>query len=323
MGIKKGAWVGLMLGNVPDFVILTLALSKLDAAIVPIDPDDRRPRARAHSRAGAAARAGHPPAWQRGSISANGTSAPVPPSPCPARASAADRAAGPAGAAAAADAAEVRRRLQGTLLTCSVYKRNPPDHGVEPDRGAVHRRLARRSQGRPAHRQEHRGRGRARRSPRSAMNDKTNVSSRCRCSTPTAGTSASCRRCSYGATMFLEEELSATPHRQAPPRARRRRPARHAVAVRRAGRSCRRPSRSSSTEPRFLAAGSRLDQTRRRRLPREVRRAHPQLLPHHRDRRDRARGHRQVSRDGRQADRGVEVRITAADGTSRRRRRQA
>src|SRR5262249_1037277 len=38
MGIKKGAWVGLMLGNVPDFVILALALSRLDATIVPIDP---------------------------------------------------------------------------------------------------------------------------------------------------------------------------------------------------------------------------------------------------------------------------------------------
>ena len=32
----------------------------------------------------------------------------------------------------ATDAAEVRRRLQGTLLTCSVYRRSPPDHGVEP-----------------------------------------------------------------------------------------------------------------------------------------------------------------------------------------------
>jgi len=30
------------------------------------------------------------------------------------------------------DAAEVRRRLQGTLLTCSVYKRSPPDHGIDP-----------------------------------------------------------------------------------------------------------------------------------------------------------------------------------------------
>ena len=35
---RRSAWVGLMLGNVPDFVILALALSKLDAAIVPIDP---------------------------------------------------------------------------------------------------------------------------------------------------------------------------------------------------------------------------------------------------------------------------------------------
>ena len=38
MGIKDGAWVGLMLGNVPDFVILALALAKLGAAVVPIDP---------------------------------------------------------------------------------------------------------------------------------------------------------------------------------------------------------------------------------------------------------------------------------------------
>src|SRR3954462_5291694 len=45
MGIKEGAWVGLMLGNVPDFVILALALSKLDAAIVPIDPTTGGPRA--------------------------------------------------------------------------------------------------------------------------------------------------------------------------------------------------------------------------------------------------------------------------------------
>src|SRR5215831_17604548 len=38
MGIRKGEWVGLMLGNVPDFVILALALSKVGATIVPIDP---------------------------------------------------------------------------------------------------------------------------------------------------------------------------------------------------------------------------------------------------------------------------------------------
>jgi long-chain acyl-CoA synthetase len=31
-----------------------------------------------------------------------------------------------------ADSAEVRRRLQGTLLTCSVFKRPPPDLGIDP-----------------------------------------------------------------------------------------------------------------------------------------------------------------------------------------------
>src|SRR6476646_8923800 len=38
LGIGQGAWVGLMLGNVPDFVILALALSKIGAVVVPLDP---------------------------------------------------------------------------------------------------------------------------------------------------------------------------------------------------------------------------------------------------------------------------------------------
>src|SRR4051812_10185612 len=38
LGIGPGSWVGVMLGNVPDFVILSLALSKLGAVLVPIDP---------------------------------------------------------------------------------------------------------------------------------------------------------------------------------------------------------------------------------------------------------------------------------------------
>ena len=38
LGISAGTWVGVMLGNVPDFVILALALSKLRAVLVPIDP---------------------------------------------------------------------------------------------------------------------------------------------------------------------------------------------------------------------------------------------------------------------------------------------
>ena len=38
MGIGAQDWVGLMLGNDPELVVLTLALSKLDAVVVPIDP---------------------------------------------------------------------------------------------------------------------------------------------------------------------------------------------------------------------------------------------------------------------------------------------
>src|SRR5881394_3731064 len=38
LGIGPGTWVGVMLGNVPDFVILALALSKLRAVLVPLDP---------------------------------------------------------------------------------------------------------------------------------------------------------------------------------------------------------------------------------------------------------------------------------------------
>ena len=36
IGVRPGDWVGLMLGNVPDFVILSLALSKLRAAPLPL-----------------------------------------------------------------------------------------------------------------------------------------------------------------------------------------------------------------------------------------------------------------------------------------------
>jgi acyl-CoA synthetase (AMP-forming)/AMP-acid ligase II len=38
MGIVAHDWVGLMLGNDPEFVVLALALSKLEAVAVPIDP---------------------------------------------------------------------------------------------------------------------------------------------------------------------------------------------------------------------------------------------------------------------------------------------
>jgi acyl-CoA synthetase (AMP-forming)/AMP-acid ligase II len=135
MGIKEGAWVGLMLGNVPDFVILALALSKLDAAIVPIDPTTGGRELELILAAAPLRALVTRPRGSEGSISANGTSAPVPPSTLPRarvqRPTAPPRDGQPP-PTPSADAAEVRRRLQGTLLTCSVYKRSPPDHGVEP-----------------------------------------------------------------------------------------------------------------------------------------------------------------------------------------------
>ena len=136
MGIKEGAWVGLMLGNVPDFVILALALSKLDAAIVPIDPTTGGRELELILAAAPLRALVTRPRGSEGSISANGTSAPVPPSTLP-RARVARPTAPPPrdqlpNTVPATDAAEVRRRLQGTLLTCSVYKRNPPEHGVDP-----------------------------------------------------------------------------------------------------------------------------------------------------------------------------------------------
>src|ERR1700690_3241869 len=133
MGIKEGALVGLMLGNVPDFVILALALSKLDAAIVPIDPTTGGRELELILAAAPLRALVTRPRGSEGSISANGTSAPVPPSTLPR--SRVQRPTTPPGTppiAPSADAAEVRRRLQGTLLTCAVYKRNPPEYGVHP-----------------------------------------------------------------------------------------------------------------------------------------------------------------------------------------------
>src|SRR5882724_2399816 len=115
MGIAKGQWVGLMLGNVPDFAILALALSKIGATVVPLDPTTggrdlslimdhaplrgliTRPRGGVESVAQAAA-AGQPGSSSR-----------------------------------AQEGLESRRRLQGTLLTCSIYKKpakSPGDAAV-------------------------------------------------------------------------------------------------------------------------------------------------------------------------------------------------
>src|SRR5687768_15930427 len=136
MGIKEGAWVGLMLGNVPDFGILALALSKLDACIVPIDPTTgsrelelvlaaaplralvTRPRGSEGSFTTSVAPATQPVLPPRGSSRSARPTAPPPVAAVP--------------ATPGADGAEVRRRLQGTLLTCSVFKRAKPEIGIDP-----------------------------------------------------------------------------------------------------------------------------------------------------------------------------------------------
>ena len=133
MGIGEGAWVGLMLGNVPDFVILALALSKLEAAIVPIDPTTGSRELELMLAAAPLRALVTRPRGSEGSITASGATQAPPPTAARTR----GRTTGPMQVpppptTPTADSAEVRRRLQGTLLTCSVFKRPPPDVGVEP-----------------------------------------------------------------------------------------------------------------------------------------------------------------------------------------------
>jgi long-chain acyl-CoA synthetase len=115
LGIGPGAWVGVMLGNVPDFVILSLALSKLGAVLVPLDPTtssrdldmilEAAPlRALITRPRGADPSAATAPVGLRVGERAS-----------PAR-----------------FVPEIRRRLQGTLLNCHLYRREAgPVEGVE------------------------------------------------------------------------------------------------------------------------------------------------------------------------------------------------
>jgi len=106
MEIRAGDWVGLMLGNVPDLVILSLAASKLGAVVVPLDPTlGSRDLDVIFTHAPLRALVTRP----RG-----GESAPA--------------SAPPARAERVADDhfPEARRRLQGTLLGCAIYPRRAP-----------------------------------------------------------------------------------------------------------------------------------------------------------------------------------------------------
>ncbi len=104
IGIRPGDWVGLMLGNVPDFVILSLALSKLEAAPLPLDPTTSTRELKMLMDA----------APIRGLITRpRGGDAPL---PALARAKKAPR---------GRRTAESRKRIQGTLLSSSIYQLDP------------------------------------------------------------------------------------------------------------------------------------------------------------------------------------------------------
>ncbi|MFH0900213.1 MAG: class I adenylate-forming enzyme family protein [Pseudomonadota bacterium] len=124
MGVRPGDLVGLMLGNVPDFVILSLALSRNGATIVPIDPTTAsqefelmletvplralitRPRGSDIQNPAPTARTRAP------------TTGPVYP---------------PDERKRGTEAAESRRRLQGTLLVCSTFRRPPAELPTIPE----------------------------------------------------------------------------------------------------------------------------------------------------------------------------------------------
>jgi acyl-CoA synthetase (AMP-forming)/AMP-acid ligase II len=129
MGIGPSSWVGLMLGNVPDFVILTLALSKIGAIVVPLDPTTgarelemileaaplraliTRPRGGDVAQPNAVANG---PSYYGGGAPARASAA-TPRQPMP----------------VSKFMPENRRRLQGTLLTCSLYRRASPAAFIE------------------------------------------------------------------------------------------------------------------------------------------------------------------------------------------------
>ncbi|ACY14902.1 class I adenylate-forming enzyme family protein [Haliangium ochraceum] len=120
MGIEEGAWVGLMLGNVPDFVILALALAKLNATVVPIDPTTGSRELELVLAAAPLRALITRPRGSEGSITATGATGPTRPRNRREDEEDPD------------EIPEIRRRLQGTLLTCSVFKRPSPELDTDP-----------------------------------------------------------------------------------------------------------------------------------------------------------------------------------------------
>ncbi|HEY0706069.1 MAG TPA: class I adenylate-forming enzyme family protein [Polyangia bacterium] len=109
-GIGPGAWLGVMLGNVPEFVILAAAASKLGAVFVPLDPVTASRELDMILEA--------TPLWAL-ITRPHGGDSPTPTPPSPQRTDAKNR--------PPRFQPESRRRLQGTLLNVHIYKRAPVD----------------------------------------------------------------------------------------------------------------------------------------------------------------------------------------------------
>jgi acyl-CoA synthetase (AMP-forming)/AMP-acid ligase II len=109
-GIGAGSWLGVMLGNVPEFVILAAAASKLNAVFVPLDPTTASRELDMILEA----------APLRALITRpHGGDTPTPGAATPPRSD--GRRSG------ARIQPEARRRLQGTLLNVHLYKRPPAE----------------------------------------------------------------------------------------------------------------------------------------------------------------------------------------------------
>ena len=277
-----------MLGNVPDFVILALALSKLDAAVVPIDPTTggrelelilaaaplralvTRPRG---SEGGQARRRPRPttraPPTRRARPRA-------PPSKFVARDP-------PPPAGHAAHLQRLQARAAADLST-----------GRRARGRAVHRRLGGDPKGVLRDRREP-GRGRRTRSARRSADAEDRVLVPCRCTTATAGTSASCRARARRddvprggdladriGKLLREHDIDFLPGT----------PALYGELSR-----CRPPSRSRPRTRASCARGSTLPAEHRRELPRAVRHPPAVLLPLDRGRAVAHRRRRQGPRD--------------------------
>ncbi len=117
MGIGRGMWMGLLLGNVPDLVVLILALDKLQAVSVPLDPATAaRDMEMILDGAPMRATVTRPATNSTSPLAAQSASGRQHPTPLALRITDITRAAAPK------HVPDARKRLSGTLLNLNLYK---------------------------------------------------------------------------------------------------------------------------------------------------------------------------------------------------------